>query len=226
MSQSKDFFSSKPKQISKAIIKISHQIFGKIDKVEVAVIGDEEMVEDISENLKKLSFKKFSFFDQPIDAFFDKKLKKIINEEKFLEDYKRTDIFLIGFKKGEKVFSKNLIKKLLAVRRQKPIFLIEGALPGNIDPLVAKLSNLFLFDLNDLEQFFSFFNQEKFIEKNNILLEEIEKNENLNSFFNKLNFNLTQKQIFFDNLNSFLLKEDDINFKKKIYNFFESFKEY
>ena len=93
--------------------------------------------------------------------------------------------------------------------------MIEGALPGNIDPLVAKLSNLFLFDLNDLEQFFSFFNQEKFIEKNNILLEEIEKNENLNSFFNKLNFNLTQKQIFFDNLNSFLLKEDDINFKKK-----------
>ena len=36
MSQSKDFFSSKPKQISKAIVKISHQIFGKIDNVEVA----------------------------------------------------------------------------------------------------------------------------------------------------------------------------------------------
>ena len=74
----------------------------------------------------------------------------------FLEDYKKSDIFLIGFKKGEKVFSKELIKKLLTMRRQKPIFLIEGALPGNIDPSVSKLSNLFLFDLNDLEQFFSF----------------------------------------------------------------------
>ena len=42
------------------------------------------------------------------------------------------------------------------MRRQKPIFLIEG-IPGNIDPSVSKLSNLFLFDLNDLEQFFFFF---------------------------------------------------------------------
>ena len=145
--------------------------------------------------------------------------------EKFLNDYKKSDIFLIGFKKGEKVFSKELIKKLLTMRRQKPIFLIEGALPGNIDPSVSKLSNLFLFDLNDLEQFFSFFNHDKINEKQNILLDEIEKNENLNSFFKKLNFNLSQKQIFFDNLNAFLLREGDINFKKKIYNFFESFRE-
>ena len=225
MSQPKDFFSSKPKQIAKAIVKISHQIFGKIDNVEVAIIGDEDMVEDISENLKKFSFKNFRFFNEPIDVFFNAKVKKIIDETKFLGDYKKSDIFLIGFKKGEKVFYKDLIRKLLTIRRQKPIFLIEGALPGNIDPSVSKLSNLFLFDLNDLEQFFSFFNQDKIIEKQSILLEEIEKNENLNSFFKKLNLNLSQKQIFFDNLNTFLLKEGDINFKKKIYNFFESFKE-
>ena len=225
MPHPKDFFSSKPKQIAKAIVKIGHQIFGKIDNVEVAIIGDEEMVEDISENLKKFSFKNFCIFGKPINYLFDEKLKKIIDEVKFLDDYKNSDIFLIGFKKGEKVFSKELIKKLLTIRRQKPIFLIEGALPGNIDPSVSKLGNLFLFDLNDLEQFFSFFNQDKINEKQSIYIEEIEKNENLNSFFKKLNLNLSQKQIFFDNLNTFLLKEGDINFKKKIYNFFESFKE-
>ena len=225
MSELKEFFSSKPKQIAKAIVKISHQIFGKISNVEVAIIGDEEMVEDISENLKKFSFKNFNFLNKPIHDFFDEELKKIINEVKFLNDYKKSDIFLIGFRKGKKVFSKEIIKKLLTMRRQKPIFLIEGAIPGNIDQSVSKLSNLFLFDLNDLEQFFSFFNQDKISEKQNILLDDIEKNENLNSFFKKLNLNLSQKQIFFDNLNAFLLKESDTNFKKKIYNFFESFKE-
>ena len=225
MKQPKDFFSSKPKQIAKAIVKISHQIFGENGNVEIASIGDEEMVEDIRENLQNFTFKKIRIFDKSINYFFDEKLKKIIDEVKFLDDFKKSDILLIGFKKGKKVFSKILIKKLLTVRKQKPIFLIEGALPGNIDPSVSKLSNLFLFDLNDLEQFFSFFNQDKITERQNVLLVEIEKNENLNNFFKKLNFNLTQKQIFFENLNSFLLKEDDINFKKKIYNFFESFKE-
>ena len=48
MSQLKVFFSSKPKQIAQAIVKISHQIFGKTSDVEIAIIGDEEMVEDIS----------------------------------------------------------------------------------------------------------------------------------------------------------------------------------
>ena len=225
MTQPKYFFSSKPKQIAKAIAKISHQIFGETQSVEVATIGDEEMVEDIRENLKKFSFKKIRIFDKSINIFFDEKVKKIIDEEKFLEDYKKVDIFLIGFKKGEKVFSKDLILKLLTLRRQKPIFLIDGALPGNINPSVSKLSNLFLFDLNDLEQFFSFFNKDIITEKQSFLLEDIEKNEILNSFFKKLNLNLSQKKIFFDNLNSFLLKERDVNFKKKIYNFLESFKE-
>ena len=76
MSELKEFFSSKPKQIAKAIVKISHQIFGKISNVEVAIIGDEEMVEDISENLKKYSFKKFRTFDKSINDFFDEKKKK------------------------------------------------------------------------------------------------------------------------------------------------------
>ena len=105
--------------------------------------------------------------------FFDEKLKKIIDEKKFLEDYKKVDIFLIGFKKGEKVFSKDLILKLLTLRRQKPIFLIDGALPGNINPSVSKLSNLFLFDLNDLEQFFSFFNKDIIPDKQSFLLENV-----------------------------------------------------
>ena len=60
-------FFLKLNKFEKAIIKIIIKSC-KIDKVEVAVIGDEEMVEDISENLKKLSFKKFSFLST-IDAF-------------------------------------------------------------------------------------------------------------------------------------------------------------
>ena len=76
MSQPKDFFSSKPKQIAKAIVKISYQIFGEPYNVEVVSIGDEEMVEDISENLKKFSFKKFRIFDKSINDFFDEKKKK------------------------------------------------------------------------------------------------------------------------------------------------------
>ena len=108
MVETKDSFSSKPKQIAKAVVKISQQIFGKIDNVKVNIVGDEEMVEDIGENLKKFSFKSLSILKKPINDFFDKKSKKIIDEVKFLQDYKKSDIFIVGFKKGETAFEEDI----------------------------------------------------------------------------------------------------------------------
>ena len=47
--------------------------------------------------------------------------------------------------------------KYLERRKQKPIFFVDIGLPGNIDPEISKISNCYLFDLNDLEQFFTLF---------------------------------------------------------------------
>ena len=38
-------------------------------------------------------------------------------------------------------------------RKQKPLFLIDTNIPGNIDSDISKIDNCFLYDLNDLEQF-------------------------------------------------------------------------
>ena len=94
-------------------------------------------------------------------------------------------------------------------------------LPGNIDPEISKISNCYLFDLNDLEQFFTlflmkiikiFFNEGKksFIEDESL------------SFFKKLGFNENQKEIFNLMLKSFFLKI----VKRTIEKFFKIFKSF
>ena len=110
-------------------------------------------------------------------------------------------------------------------RKQKPLFLIEGGVPGNIDPAVSKLSNLFLYDLNDLEQIFSIYEKNKNHESVNNFFEDPEKDEHILNFFEVLNFTLKQKEIFYKNFNLFLNKNDDIDLKKKIFNFLKIFKE-
>ena len=52
MHKNLEIFSSKPQQISQAIIKVATQIFGKIDLINFALVGDKKIVIDISENLK------------------------------------------------------------------------------------------------------------------------------------------------------------------------------
>lgn len=221
-----EIFSSKPQQISEAITKISAEIFGKPNNANVLVIGDQKVIIDISENLKSYHFGKY-FLINDIELSCDFNFLKTDNDEtKFLEKFGHIDIFLVGSKKGIKIITCELTKKVLNARKQRPILMIDGGLPGNVDQEVSKISNVFLYDLNDLEQFFSNWREDKSLkDKKNYFSDDIIRNESLISFFKELNLSNYQKKKFFNYLKDFLLKNNDDEFKKKIFNFLQSFRE-
>lgn len=45
-----------------------------------------------------------------------------------------------------------LVKDALRARRRRPIYLVDVAVPGDVDPSVNDLDNVFLYDLSDLEK--------------------------------------------------------------------------
>lgn len=49
-------------------------------------------------------------------------------------------------------FSADAISRALKARRKRPVFLIDCAIPGDIDPAVNRLDGAFLYDLADLER--------------------------------------------------------------------------
>ena len=149
----KDYlFSSKPKQIAQAAIKVSNNVFGNLEKIKLIVMSDMKLPLTIAENFKSQVFKNSDASD---DSFKNKNYLKINNYAKlntsndFLKDY---DILMIGFKSQSKIINKLFVEKLLKKRKQKPIFFIDCGVPGSIDVDVGKIPNCFLFDLNDLEQ--------------------------------------------------------------------------
>ena len=106
-----------------------------------------------------------------------------------------------------KVISKEMTVKFLKRRKQKPIFFVDVGLPGNIDPEISKISNCYLFDLNDLEQFFTLF-LVKITKKMKIIM-KIFSNEKIRFFqifLKKLSFNENQKKIFKNYFEDFFLK--------------------
>ena len=224
MSNINEVFSSKPQQIAQAIVRVSSQIFGKTNGIKCIVLGDQNIVISIGQNLKKFTFKKFSLNNQSLLKFFDGNYENLVKESELHKKLCKFDVFLIGVNKASKIISMSLIKKILNLRKQKPLFLIEGGVPGNIDPCVSKLSNLFLYDLNDLEQFFSITQKNTFKDGIDYFIEDLDVNENLNSFVNALNLSSSQKKVFFTKFKFFLDKNTDIEFKKKLFNFFEIFR--
>jgi glutamyl-tRNA reductase len=50
------------------------------------------------------------------------------------------------------VVEKPQVEKMLAARKNRPMFFVDIAVPRDIDPTVNELDNAFLYDIDDLEQ--------------------------------------------------------------------------
>jgi glutamyl-tRNA reductase len=93
------------------------------------------------------------------------------------------------------ILTQESLKKIQSLRKNKPLFIIDIALPRDIDPLCSQVENVYLFDLDDIRKVVNIKNQdyekdlalahellEERIEIFQTWLEKIESNQTLNSF--------------------------------------------
>ena len=64
----------------------------------------------------------------------------------------RADVALCSTGSQEPVITRELMARALKARRYRPIFLIDLALPRNVEPSVNELENVYVYDMDDLER--------------------------------------------------------------------------
>ena len=203
MSLKNNIFSSKPKQIAQAAIKIILKVYGDLNSVNFIVISDMKLPIDIAQNFENIGLNKYLIFQDPLEKIFDQKNENNNIDENLINKLKTFDLIMIGYKTQSKIIDKILVKKILNKRKQKPILFVDCGIPGNIKTDISQIPNCFLFDLNDLEQLYSSWIQNNITnEDSNNELFDIELKTSLDSFFRKLKFNLEQKMIFENKVNS------------------------
>ncbi len=62
------------------------------------------------------------------------------------------DIVVASISSRQYVIDVDRVRQALRRRRQRPIFIIDAGIPGDVEPDVNQLDNAFLYDLNDLER--------------------------------------------------------------------------
>ena len=208
-----NFFSSKPKQISEAAIIITERIFGNLENLTFCSIGSDEVIDSISELFVKNKLKTINILKKEIENFdikFNKKKMEILS---------KTDILIMSLDRKENLIHKNEIIKSLLERKQKPLFLINASIPGNIDMDVNNIDNCFLFDLNDLEQFFS--DRVHDIKKKNTKVLEAENDIEyfITKFSRVYNLNFDKKYKLESQIKSYFYKIEGLEEKKFLQNF-------
>ena len=223
MSLKNNLFSSKPKQIAQAAIQILLKVYGDLNSVNFIVISDMKLPIDIAQNFENIGLNKYLIFQDPLEKIFNQKNENKNIDENLINKLKIFDLIMIGYKTQSKIIDKILVKKILNKRKQKPILFIDCGIPGNIKTDIGQIPNCFLFDLNDLEQLYSSWIQNNITneDRNNELF-DIELKTSLDSFFRKLKFNLEQKMIFENKVNS-LVKTKGKEIKFILKKFLKSF---
>ena len=205
MNSKKNYFSSKPKQITQAAINVSGRVFGDLKNVSIATINNSDIAQAIFNNFEKKKIKKSSQIKKSDKQFFDAVNKN--NSLQIIREIKDYDILIFGFSGNFRILDKNIISNLLKIRKQKPLIIIDCGIPGNVDTKARTITNCFLFDLNDLEQIYSQ-DLEYFIANQNQIDNHNDLDIVLQDFYNFLDFNSFQKASFGKKIRKFLDTND------------------
>ena len=76
----------------------------------------------------------------------------IVEYDRFLFTLPQMDIVITSSGAPHYILKKADLRRIIDARRNRPMFLIDIAVPRNIDPAVNEIDNVFLYDIDDLQR--------------------------------------------------------------------------
>jgi len=140
--------------ISYAAVELAKKIFGTIENKNVLLIGAGEMAELAAEHLVGQGVRKVVVVNRTLSRAMD--LAKRFNGtaaslEELSAQLEQADIVISSTGAPNIILHKQEMKPIMKARRNEPIFFIDIAVPRDLDPELNDLDNVYLYDIDDLQ---------------------------------------------------------------------------
>ncbi len=141
--------------ISFAGVELAEKIFNKLEDKKVLLFGAGETAELAADHFSKKGVRQFHVINRTYEKA--ESLAKLLNGKAFSLDqmddaFEGVDIVISATSSTEHVITFAYIKQLGRKRRNTPLFLIDLAIPRDIDPAIEKLQGVYLYNLDDLQE--------------------------------------------------------------------------
>ncbi len=139
--------------ISYAAVQLAKKIFGHLEDKKVLLLGAGEMAELAAEHLVGQGVEKVVVANRTLSRAVDLAKRfngKAVSLEELLPQLEKVDIIISSTGATEFVVNKDDVKPIMRMRRNKPLFFIDIAVPRDLDPELLDLDNVFLYDIDDL----------------------------------------------------------------------------
>lgn len=143
-----------PVSISSMAIELSKRIFGELQERKVLVIGAGEMSEIALRHFKKEGLHEIFIINRTFGNA--KKLAEDVGGipypfENMSDLLAQIDMVLSSTGAEKPLIDAGLIVQVMKKRKNRPLFLVDIAVPRDIDPLVNNIENVYLYDIDDLK---------------------------------------------------------------------------
>ncbi|AGF77011.1 glutamyl-tRNA reductase [Desulfocapsa sulfexigens DSM 10523] len=139
--------------ISYAAIELARKIFGSLENKRVLLIGAGEMAELAAEHLVGNGAKDVVVANRTLENALDLAKRfngRAVGLDELLEQLEQVDIIVSSTGAPGVILHKEDVKPLMRNRRNKPLFFIDIAVPRDLDPALNDLDNVYLYDIDDL----------------------------------------------------------------------------
>ncbi len=140
--------------VSFAAVELAREIFGSLVDSKVLLIGAGKMSELAARHLHRNGAKHIYVTNRTYERAVEvAKVFKgwILDYQSFKQSLPHADIVIASSGANGYLITPDDIAQAVRARRNKPIFLIDIAVPRNIDPEVNKIEGAFLYDIDDLQ---------------------------------------------------------------------------
>jgi len=140
--------------ISFAAVELGRKIFGTLEGKSVLLIGAGEMAELAVEHLIRNKAGDIYVANRTFEngiALAKHFHGQALRFEEISDCLKFIDIIISSTGSSDFVITRDQVKGILRARRSRPLFFIDIAVPRDIDPAVNRLSNSYVYDIDDLK---------------------------------------------------------------------------
>ncbi|TKI59624.1 glutamyl-tRNA reductase [Lysinibacillus mangiferihumi] len=140
--------------VSYAAVELAKKIFGSLQRKHVAILGAGKMGELAIENLYGNGVGKVTVINRTFEKA-ESLAAKFQGEAKSMRELQcsllEADILITSTGATDFVIDYELMQLVERLRKGKPLFMVDIAVPRDIDPRVGDLPNVFLYDIDDLQ---------------------------------------------------------------------------
>ncbi|MEN2765712.1 glutamyl-tRNA reductase [Ornithinibacillus xuwenensis] len=140
--------------VSYAAVELSKKIFGSLNKKHVVILGAGKMGELAVKNIQGSGATEITVVNRTLEkaqALADKFEAKAMQINQLSDVLLNTDILISSTGSESFVLTKEMLEPIQKLRKGNPLFLVDIAVPRDLDPKIGQIDNVFLYDIDDLQ---------------------------------------------------------------------------